>query len=167
MSKSSERNKMPSRMAIAEYWSGRISEFGIFQIDQDELPDKECWACGKAHVQRCHIDDYAHGGKNAVENLVLLCPGCHAESESLSPASFWPWVRNSRQTKWKSLWDHIADKMIAAGYTPEVAAQMFAEQGFQTTVNVIAQDVYHRQSIDKTLEKHGLMLKDGKFKGAE
>ncbi len=161
--KKSERNKMPSRAVIAEYWSPRIAEFGIFQIDQDELPEKECWACGKPHVQRCHINDHAHGGTNTVDNLVLLCPGCHAESESLSPASFWPWIKNSRKSKWRSLWDHTADKLIAAGYTPEVAMQMFNDQGFATSVRVIARDVYHGNDVDKMLERRGLVLNDDGF----
>lgn len=158
-----ERNKMPSRLAIAEYWNERIGEFGVFGIDQDELPEKECWACGKPHVQRCHIDDYAHGGANAVDNLVLLCPGCHAESESLSPASFWPWIKHTRKTKWQSSWSHVSDKLTAAGYTPEIIMGMLQAKGLETTMRVIGSDIFHVRDIDAALRKMQFAICDNEL----
>lgn len=159
MAKSKTRCKMPSRAAIAEYWSPRVEQFGVYNYSQDELPDCECWACGKLGLlQRCHIDDHAHGGENAVENLVILCPGCHAESESLSLASFWPWIRHSRQTRWKTPWEHVMRKLEAAGYSLSVLQKMVHDHGFEETLRIVTADVYHEHSIDRTLAKQSLQL---------
>lgn len=141
------RNRLPSKDKIAAYWNGRIEQLGVFVPMQAELEEISCWACGRVGIiERCHVVDYAHGGANAVENLVLLCPGCHAESENLSEPAFWNWLRHSRQNEWMDGASRILSKMRAIGYTNEKMDEMIREMGEEAAMRVIKEDLYSRMS---------------------
>ena len=113
-----DRNKLPTKEKIAEYWADKVQEFGVFDANQNELHANECWACGNGmRVQRCHITAYLDGGPNEASNLVLLCANFHIESETLPPATFWPWVRNMRKTRWKAPVLHSLQRMESYGYS--------------------------------------------------
>lgn len=94
------RASTPSVSAIFKYWSQegklpliRNNEF----ITQGE---KNCFACGDfRNIQRCHIVPLVYGGENEVENLHLLCVGCHADSEGNK--YYWNWLTYMRTHEWK------------------------------------------------------------------
>lgn len=142
------RKRLPSKGKIASHWDARIEEFGVFVPMQETLDADTCWACGRiGQIQRCHIVDYLDGGPNTADNLVLLCAGCHSDSESFSPPAFWNWMRHSREHLWVDGITRVMNKMQAAGYGQEKVAQMIAENGTDTTTDIIGADMYGRQFI--------------------
>ncbi|WP_419919759.1 DUF222 domain-containing protein [Candidatus Poriferisocius sp.] len=58
--------------------------------------DKHCVNCG-LRATACdvhHIKPWEHGGKTSINNLVLLCPTCHAETHKQQPQPpSTPWAR--------------------------------------------------------------------------
>lgn len=53
-----------------------------------------CFACLKlGYVERCHIKAKVLGGKDKVENIHLLCPVCHSDSEMKSGLYYWCWFK--------------------------------------------------------------------------
>jgi hypothetical protein len=125
-----DRNKLPSRQKIAEYWRPRVEEFGVFDALQGDLPEDECWACGNAmRIERCHIQAYMDGGGNTVDNLVLLCSNCHTHSETLPRDRFWLWVRNTREKRWKPPVLHSLDRMEDYGYDLDTMRKKIEELG--------------------------------------
>lgn len=124
------RNKLPSREKIAEFWQPRVEEFGIYHIHQDDLPHNECWACGNAmRIERCHIEAYMDGGSNDASNLVLLCENCHTHSETLSIPTFWAWIRNMREKRWKPPVLHSLDRLEDYGFDLETMKKKVEEMG--------------------------------------
>jgi hypothetical protein len=133
------RNALPSRQAITEHWLGRLDDLGVFDCSQDELPDGCCWACGRpGAVQRCHIKSHQHGGADTVDNLAILCPGCHAQSEDLPASSFFTWIREMRRTVWQDEFTHISLKMERLGYSFVAVDQLVKTIGCNATADVIA-----------------------------
>lgn len=54
-----------------------------------------CYGCGiNSQTQRCHIKPHVDGGDETVENLHLLCPNCHIQSEILYGLKYWRWFYN-------------------------------------------------------------------------
>jgi hypothetical protein len=45
----------------------------------DEQSGFKCAWCGVLLTERHHITEYAVGGSNTADNLILLCPNCHTE----------------------------------------------------------------------------------------
>lgn len=124
------RNNLPSRAKIAEFWQPRVEEFGVYHAYQGELPPNECWACGNAmRLERCHIEAHMDGGSNTVENLVLLCENCHTHSETLLPETFWQWIRNMREKRWKPPVMHGLERLEDYGYDIETMKQKAQELG--------------------------------------
>ena len=74
-------------------------------FDEDDLLEEpeddpaKMWTDKKLHdAQRAHIIPHALGGKDAPENLFLLCPTCHAESpDTAFPSEFFRWVYRTRK----------------------------------------------------------------------
>lgn len=133
------RNKLPSKKKIADYWSDKVEAFGVFDSQQAELPENECWACGNAfRVQRCHIVAYVQGGKNEANNLVLLCASCHLESETLPPDTFWRWIRQMRQKNWKAPVLHSLQRMENYGYSLKDALAEVGSDGIDAVKRRIA-----------------------------
>jgi hypothetical protein len=128
------RNKLPKPQQIVDYWRTRVSDLGVYHDWQEELSETECFACGDGRrVARCHIVPYAHGGANSVENLMLLCPRCHEESEHIPPDVFWTWLHNQRRTVWETPIDHqlrrirsygLVEKALASGVDPDNPKQI-------------------------------------------
>ena len=70
----SKKRNMPTRKSILIHWQDILWD----------APDKVnlCWACGfERRTQRCHVVAKADGGKDTVENLLLLCSDCHKLQE--------------------------------------------------------------------------------------
>ena len=133
--KPKRRHNLPSKTKIFEHWEDRVHEFGIYEDFQGMLSDEECWACGKGpNVQRCHIVPYSRGGSDVEENLVLLCPTCHVDSEGLQPTMFWRWMREMRRLKWQTPLRHSLERFAMPGYSFEGTLELFAKFGGEVGV---------------------------------
>jgi hypothetical protein len=95
---------MPSKEEIAKYWGSRLPALREDGPDSCDMQfggvgkdgcfgAPTCFACGKGgRLERAHIKSIVAGGDNAVDNLHMLCAGCHAESETLSGQAYWNWL---------------------------------------------------------------------------
>lgn len=116
-----------------------MADLGVFDCSQDDLPDGCCWACGRpSQMQRCHIVSHQHGGADTVDNLVILCRGCHDESEDLHAAAFLPWIRAKRRDEWKDEYTHVALKLGRIGYPRPAIEALVTMIGTSATADIIA-----------------------------
>lgn len=73
------RSKMPTKKQLNIY-HGRDAD------------DDECMACGRAHaLHRAHIMPRCAGGTDEPDNLHLLCPICHRDSEFFVGEAYDAW----------------------------------------------------------------------------
>lgn len=132
------KRKMPSKSNIVDYWNDNIEKLGVYQTAQDEVFPEDCFACGKmGNVERCHVFSKWQGGEDRVENIVLLCRGCHTESEDLCPDAFWVWINNCRKEKWKHWYAHILGKLELLGYSLDKIKQMLENRNPHDVFNEI------------------------------
>jgi len=99
---------MPSEKRIYEYWSRHegkelFDSYGIWIGDSGT-----CFACGWfKKVQRAHIVAVTSkkskeiGSDNSENNIHLLCPNCHIESENLNEKYYWIWLKNKNKKYFK------------------------------------------------------------------
>jgi HNH endonuclease len=150
----SKRGDMPSRSKIKEYWFPlHFSSFGETRTGDDELVDDECWACGNSiYIERCHIHSLSEGGTNNADNLVLLCRGCHHESELLSPDFFWNWIRGKRKTDWMSQIERAQKKIeLVFGGTDNLVKRI-NDVGAEKAINeVFSAFGFHQTNKDMSL----------------
>lgn len=105
-------------------WIEWLEEFENYTSLSKELQFEAfatCFACGGFFevTTRCHITPKCEGGSDNVENLHLLCSGCHKESENISGDVYFNWfiskdLSNSVsfsnfQTKFKIILYHFRD----------------------------------------------------------
>lgn len=82
----SAKRKMPTPAAIRQFWSQTsIWRFKSFDSRGEFLEPGLCFACGwhSENLERAHIVARSLGGSDQAENLHLLCPMCHTDSEYL------------------------------------------------------------------------------------
>jgi hypothetical protein len=101
---------MPTKAKIKAYWAERLVEMGKFDSIQELYEADYCFACGcftKAeyknhHTERAHIVPRRYDGPDTSDNLHLLCPLCHVQSETIhdeyrDPAmalsKYWEWFK--------------------------------------------------------------------------
>ena len=114
--KPKSREGVPTRQAIANYWTSSAGIKMILEIRDVyginvtrllciEHDVAHCWACNKAlrgghckynkpdlALERCHIIPRSLGGSNTFSNLFLMCQRCHQESpDTCDPDYFWSW----------------------------------------------------------------------------
>lgn len=139
------RNGTPKAEVIFEYWDGdhRIPYTGP-DTDEWGIMPGECFACGKRvqGLARCHIIPVICGGSNDPENLHLLCPSCHTESEGIK--LYWNWFNWKRQNEWDYPHNHVLKLLKMQGidlekeindflgrnggeYTPDMTERLWAE----------------------------------------
>lgn len=85
--------KLPRESAIRRYWAEKFNYPGL-------VDDKGCFACTSVFretLHRAHILARVEGGSDTVENLHMLCPWCHRDSEFLSGAEYWAWFESRTQ----------------------------------------------------------------------
>ena len=105
---------MPSHYQVAEYWRDKKLHGQPVIYD---IKEPECWACGtvveglpdtddikmlwnsiEGKLQKCHIIPRALGGTYEVENIFLMCKGCHNEAPNINDRkSFLSWVTLKRE----------------------------------------------------------------------
>lgn len=73
-----------------------------------------CFACGCGDdsTERAHILARANGGGDGVENIHLLCPVCHQDSESLDAVRYNEWLLG------RHLLDGILSRCFRVGMQP-------------------------------------------------
>ena len=96
------RLRMPNKAKVYRYWTGPTGD-KTFESCGIEIGDFDtCFACGfHLKVERAHIVAVSDGGTNDCENIHLLCPNCHLESENLNEKYYWIWLKNSFLRKFK------------------------------------------------------------------
>lgn len=85
---------MPKKDDIKKFWEQKMISIGKFFCPDDYNAQDACFACGMAgeETERCHIFPKCKGGADTVENLHLLCPECHKQSEMLYEDEYWEWL---------------------------------------------------------------------------
>lgn len=94
--------KFLSRKTIKNHWASRFHLLGGgFDSLAEFMHADYCWACGMicgdpkvGWTERAHILARCEGGTDDAENIHLLCPTCHKDSEFLSGEEYWAWLRN-------------------------------------------------------------------------
>jgi len=112
-----KRSSMPKPDIILKYWNSNnnYERLGKLPSGYFSMVEKGCcFACGNITLlHRAHIIPLAQCSDNKAENLHLLCPGCHNESES-HPA-YWTWLHYKRCNHWKSKDYYIVERLKSAG----------------------------------------------------
>lgn len=77
---------MPNKGRILGYWKDKIST---------ATHEDKCFKCGEVgYTERAHITSVFSGGNDEVENLHLLCKGCHSISEAWEGDKYLLWFNN-------------------------------------------------------------------------
>jgi hypothetical protein len=90
---------LPSRAAIAAYWSTVPVKWNDGTTHPMEHNDEGCWACGWdvdacGTLERAHLVPRSLGGSDEPSNLVLLCRSCHRKAPNTDDAQYMlDWVR--------------------------------------------------------------------------
>jgi len=83
---------LPSHNLIRSYWAPKLVAIGKFSSAQDLEHSKVCFACGlRSIVERAHIISKVTNGADQIDNLHLLCPTCHKDSELLESELYLNW----------------------------------------------------------------------------
>jgi hypothetical protein len=94
------RRGTPSSRSVYKYWFSK----GLHPQKGNEfipLEEGTCFACGLFHsIQRAHIVPVSEGGNSSVDNIHLLCKGCHCLSEGNK--KYWQWLSYMRLNEWKT-----------------------------------------------------------------
>ncbi len=101
----SKMRKQYSANLIRKHWAEKnIWRRKGYQSKEEFIADKyACFACmfsfSRKHpgfpLEKCHIKAVAIGGDDVIENIHLLCPPCHQESEKLDGPAYWRWFVKS------------------------------------------------------------------------
>tara|TARA_R110000803_G_scaffold202516_1_gene267718 strand:+ start:49 stop:444 length:396 start_codon:yes stop_codon:yes gene_type:complete len=120
-----KRKGMPTKKKIYEYW------FDNFFLDQYGIKLGglgDCFACGfNMKVERSHILPINQSGDNSEENLHLLCPTCHVESEFLNGEHYWNWLSHKNINEYEM---PIERAMKWSRVNPELYRQRAKDLGF-------------------------------------
>lgn len=86
---------MPSKEEIMDYWSVLLMYHDKYVLHPHSQNHLFCFACGRPEpLQRSHILAISQGGTNSLDNLHLLCPNCHQDSERLAGEAYWCWFKS-------------------------------------------------------------------------
>jgi 5-methylcytosine-specific restriction endonuclease McrA len=90
------RKRTIKRGGVVKHWRPKLAAMGkTFEVDHDV-----CFACGtRGSMERAHILPHVLGGSCEPENIHLLCPKCHDESESLHGEDYFLWFVAGRAPK--------------------------------------------------------------------
>lgn len=92
--------RMPKAIEILDRWVNELVDkkywLDCYFIAENKADLNECthicFACGTmSGTHRAHILPKNKGGEDSVNNIHLLCPECHMESEDLCGKTYWDW----------------------------------------------------------------------------
>lgn len=86
--------KLPTAASIYAFWHIRLyREYAKEWLNSNTFKHI-CFACGTHDtIERAHILPRCVGGNDTIGNIHLLCKECHIESEELSGAAYWIWLK--------------------------------------------------------------------------
>lgn len=97
---SRQNRKNFKKKTVFDYWYKRKEELGPLYGHAHDLIRNQCFACGNtARLEVAHIVPLVWGGPDTIENVHILCIGCHVESEGLK--LYWDWLRWKRKHEYK------------------------------------------------------------------
>jgi len=103
---------MPKIEEIYKHWKGKLPM--LRDNEWLESEERTCFACGLFHhLDRAHIIPLAQGGDNSLDNLHILCIGCHTNSEGNK--YYWNWLTYMRKHEWRSRVDWITKILVMDG----------------------------------------------------
>lgn len=89
---------LPSERKIREYWANAFTIQELrrktFFNPSELMREGSCFACGWAchGTEKAHIVARSMGGSDEVDNIHMLCPFCHEDSEYRdTPERYWAW----------------------------------------------------------------------------
>jgi hypothetical protein len=96
------KRNMPSRIDVFNYWKNKLDS---------TVDDNTCFKCSATSifgdaliVDRAHILAVCDNGTDEVDNIHLLCRGCHRESEAYSGNEYKLWFLSKNKEEFaKSL----------------------------------------------------------------
>lgn len=114
---------MPNKKKILAFWQDNDD----FKYD---IYEHECFACGNITLglHRCHIIGIMHGGSNMANNLHLLCPSCHNESEGLQ--EYWTWFVYKRKHDWDYPMNWVMRRLKSVGIDIKEEAEYMKDMEF-------------------------------------
>lgn len=99
------KRRMPTEIAIRKHWAPLLFALKDFDSESEFIEEAVCFACGfDGSLERAHIISRSDGGDDGVENLHMLCSTCHKDSEFVSGATYFEWLRQRT----------IADRVLSA-----------------------------------------------------
>ena len=115
---------MPSQKDILEYWNEYFKNDDRFYI----LNKICCFACGrKTKIERAHILPRFEGGKDEIENIHLLCTGCHTDSENIWGKAYWNWLYWTNKNEYKDFLERYYDFLKKCGIDYEPDKELLKE----------------------------------------
>lgn len=120
----SKRN-MPSAINIAKHWYDELLERCGKLTNEDGY--LLCFSCQEANIalERAHILAKIEGGDDSLDNLHLLCPYCHRDTESISGELYWIYMKRAAKSRHHdSLIQRVQDikQMVEGGRIKELPA---------------------------------------------
>lgn len=124
------KRKSYSKNVIVEHWL----DDGRFQIVMTDV----CWICGTwtVHTEKCHIEPLCRGGKDELDNIVLLCRNCHKYTEGLTVDQFWFYVEAYPQ----DLIGHMFARAYAAGEIPAGSYRLYKQYTEENPTHLFIND---------------------------
>ena len=93
------KRNMPSASNIAKHWYDELLERCGKLTNEDGY--LLCFSCQEANIEleRAHILAKSEGGDDSIDNLHLLCPHCHRDTESISGELYWIYMKRPAKSR--------------------------------------------------------------------
>lgn len=179
-----KRKGMPTHKALYEFWSNKTGISNVKTSLQARWTKTTCMACANTYfdngtLDRAHIVPLWLGGNNACENLHLLCPTCHRDSELMWRSNdnygygvlrYWNWfferdyerANLSRQIRLGDAWifgdPHLLKTHFEAAkkiekvfrYNIPLLERMASALGFDKWSEILELQDYEKRQFDET-----------------
>ncbi len=106
---------LPSKAAIAAYWSTVPVEWSDGSTAPGEYDVQSCWACDWpiedcGPLERAHLVPRSLGGSDEPSNLVLLCRSCHRKAPNVDDRDYMlAWVRGYASREARRQWEKASE----------------------------------------------------------
>lgn len=115
------RPTTPKEEVIFKYWKQKDNLEKLGEANLGIKP-KGCFACGNRlkGIERCHIIPFILCKNSNIDNMHLLCPVCHRESECHE--NYWSWIKWKRKTEYLDDMQHL--KRLCAQHGIDVDSEI-------------------------------------------
>lgn len=131
---------MHAHNLIALTWAERLVKWGKFPTILAAVKANTCWSCGfqSERIDRAHIIARMDGGSDHVENIHLLCPTCHIQSEILDIEAYWRWflatdIAGTIRERWRFMAHEHPHGYEGAGDRARAAIRALVERRLTST----------------------------------